>query len=223
MAPGGLAGVGRWNRPFLALLAALIALLVAVPLVGYTSQPRPAVDVLFSLVLVAGIAAASGRSGHLRIGAVLGVVALATRWGAYAIPHPTAAIVTLSSSLAFLGFTAASVLSVLARERRVSADTVSGGICVYLLAGVAWALAFNLVDVVRPGSLGLPLGLPDPSTRELLYFSFVTMTTLGYGDIVPVSQAARTLAVGEAVFGQLFVAVFIARLVGLYSAHLGEE
>ena len=206
----------------MALLAALIALLVVVPLVGHTSQPRPAVDVLFSLVLVAGIAAASGRSGHLRIGAVLGAVALATRWAAYAIPHPAAGIVTLSSSLAFLGFTAWSVLSAVARERRVTADTVSGGICVYLLAGVTWALAYNLVDVVRPGSLGLPSGLPDPSTRDLLYFSFVTMTTLGYGDIVPVSPAARALAVGEAVFGQLFVAVFIARLVGLYSARLGE-
>ena len=204
------------QRPFLPLLLALAAVFFLVPILGGESRPRPTLDLLFSLVLVAGVGAATGSRVHLRVGLGLGALALATRWLVYASPDALA--VMLLSNLAFFGFTALAVFSAVARQRQVSSDTITGGICVYLLLAVLWALMFQLVEVFEPGSFGLPDGAASPSLRDLLYFSMVTMTTLGYGDILPVSSPARALASGEAIFGQLFVAIFIARLVGLYAA-----
>jgi Ca2+/Na+ antiporter len=174
------------------------------------------VDLLFSLVLVAGVRAATRPGAQLWAAASLGLLALGTRWAVYATPEVMGLM--LVSNLAFFGFTAVAVFSAVSRQSEISVNTISGGICVYLLIAVIWAILFQFVELLEPGSFRLPGGETDLSLRDLLYFSMVTMTTLGYGDITPISSAARSLASGEAVVGQLFVAIFIARLVGLYTA-----
>ncbi len=212
-------GLKSLQRPFLPLLVSLAAIFFVVPILGGEARPHPIVNVLFSLVLVAGVGAATQSRVHLRIALVLGVLALVGRWLIYASPDALAVMLVSNLALAaFFGFTAVTVFSTVARQRVVSADTITGGICVYLLLAALWALMFQLVELFEPGSFRLPSGETSPSLRELLYFSVVTMTTLGYGDITPVSSAARALASSLAVFGQLFVAIFIARLVGLYTA-----
>ncbi len=98
------------------------------------------------------------------------------------------------------------------RARRVTADTIVGGICVYLLIGLLWALVYILLNNLKSGVISFE---GDPS---LFYFSFTTLTTLGYGDIVPKGRFVMMLANFEAISGQIFLAVFIARLVGLHTA-----
>ena len=103
------------------------------------------------------------------------------------------------------------------RPGNVTHHRVQGAICVYLLAGLAWAYSYETLLILDPFALHLPTGgLMIPVRTGLLrYFSFVTLTTLGYGDILPVSPFARALATSEALFGQLYPAVMIARLVSL--------
>ena len=98
------------------------------------------------------------------------------------------------------------------RASRVTADTIVGGICVYLLIGLLWALMYILLNNLKSGVIAFD---GDPS---LFYFSFTTLTTLGYGDIVPKGRYVMMLANFEAISGQVFLAVFIARLVGLHTA-----
>ena len=102
-------------------------------------------------------------------------------------------------------------------------DKIFAAICVYMLVGYAWTFAYALVDELRPGSfVTSSIDMPtDYVTRvlQMRYFSFMTLTTVGYGDIVPHSDAARTLAALEAVTGQIFLTVLIARLVGLHIVH----
>lgn len=203
------------ERPFLGLLISLVALWCVAPFMA-TQGPRPAFDVLLSLVLAGGVGAATGSRRHLHVALVLGGLALVTRWAVYADSHALAP--ALLANLAFLGFTVFAVSTALSRQHRVSSDTITGGICLYLLLGVLWALGYQLLELLAPGSLRHPLAVARLSTGELFYFSIVTMTTLGYGDITPNSPAARVLTAGQAVFGQLFIAIFIARLVGLYTA-----
>ena len=88
-----------------------------------------------------------------------------------------------------------------------------------MLFGVACGLAFFLLNAVVPGSLSMSTTFNDDLLGSYVYFSFVTLTTLGYGDISPVSQQARSLALVEAVVGQLYLAVLIGKLVGMYSGH----
>ncbi len=107
---------------------------------------------------------------------------------------------------------------------RMTSDRIAGAVAVYLLLGLLWALFYGIIAATIPGSF---TGIERFSMAEsgaqmdFIYFSFVTLTTLGYGDISPVAPIAKTLAWLEAVFGQLFLAVTIARLVSLEIAHRG--
>lgn len=109
----------------------------------------------------------------------------------------------------------------LMRAERATAETLIGAVCGYLLVGIAASLLFSAVEAITPGAVRL--GLPADAdaalrTRTILYFSFVTLTTIGYGDIVPVSPAARMLAVTTGVVGQFYIAGVVARLVSLLVA-----
>lgn len=99
---------------------------------------------------------------------------------------------------------------------KVSSDTIKGGICIYLLIGFLWALLYYIVTFFNPHAFSTPAVQDDIS---LFYFSFVTLTTVGYGDIHPISKMAMVLSNMEALVGQLYLAIFIARLVGLHIIH----
>lgn len=99
--------------------------------------------------------------------------------------------------------------------KEVDADTVKGGICVYLLLGIAWMALYRFVYELNPGSFSVQFS----NVWEFMYFSFTTLTTLGYGDITPVSSFAMMLTNLEAMAGQLFLAIFVARLVGMHVAY----
>jgi len=97
--------------------------------------------------------------------------------------------------------------------RKVSTDTIIGGICVYILLGFLWALFYYLIYCFDKGAFSLQAQGANPN---LFYFSFITLTTTGYGDIFPLDKVAMVLASLEAVVGQIYLAVLIARLVGLH-------
>jgi voltage-gated potassium channel Kch len=107
----------------------------------------------------------------------------------------------------------------------VTGHRIRGAIVTYLLIGLVFSLAYSLIDALVPGSFAVAGSATTPvaggaeSDLRWVYYSLVTLTTLGYGDITPISELARRLAVLEALIGQLFVAVLIARLVSLEIAH----
>lgn len=119
----------------------------------------------------------------------------------------------------FYGFTIYNVLRAVLRPGPVSADKISGAIAAYMLTAIGWAGLYGLTDSLVPGSFDI-LGHSDAgsplSVRDLMYFSFTTLTTTGYGDITPVSRHAQSLAILEQMFGTFYVAILIARLAGLY-------
>ena len=102
---------------------------------------------------------------------------------------------------------------------RVSMDTIFQAISVYLLLGLAWAFAYVSLELIIPGSFSIGVDLTvqsDLDFHKFLYFSFVTMTTLGYGDITPVTPPAGSLSYVQAVVGQIYLTVLVARLVGMH-------
>ena len=113
----------------------------------------------------------------------------------------------------FFGFTAAVLFLEVFRSRAVDHDVLAGAACCFILIAFAWSSAYVWLEVSQPGSFSIPAGA-DP-WPELLYFSFVTLTTLGYGEITPTVDAARSLVLLEAVVGVLYSAIVVARLVGL--------
>jgi uncharacterized membrane protein YhdT len=122
----------------------------------------------------------------------------------------------LASTLIFLAFISLCVYSIL-REliptERVTSDIIRGGICIYFLLGFFWAATYNIVQIFDSDSF---TSAAKTTTRaDLIHFSFTTLTTIGYGDISPLSKVARVLANLEGIVGVLYPAIFIARLVGL--------
>ena len=203
------------------LLAALVFFLVTTPFAMHTTLGQYRFRVLFSLVLIGGVATMRSRRKIL-IAAFLAVPAIAGNWIATVSQIEHVHVFTYSVSAIFLAYITVTIMVSLLSETQVTSDTVLGGVCVYLLVGVVWLMLYSLAIQYEPNAIlsnGAPLSaLLEEGPVTLLYFSFVTLTTLGYGDVVPNSSVARMLASGEAITGQLFVAILIARLVGMHAA-----
>jgi hypothetical protein len=133
--------------------------------------------------------------------------------------------------IVFLGYVIGVMLRAIFDSRQVTFNTVCTSLCIYLLLGLVWALAYTVVDVLDPAAFTCTVdAVKHPSWMQLgrgntavLYFSFATLTTLGYGDIVPTSPISRMLASIEAITGQLYLAVLVARLVGMHIVHSMEQ
>ncbi len=205
----------RPSRPVDVLFVTLVLLVFFAPLAGSTRLP--ALNVLLTLVIVAAINLTSSNRRTLVIGFIFGVPALIFAWlGRGESTGLTTAIRYLIFDLLLLQVFVVMLRAVL-KARRVTRETVQLGLSCYLLLGLLWAAAYATLELLQPGSLSLPPGMSvQAAYGQASYFSFVTLTTVGYGDILPVTPAARGLANLEAVAGVLFVAVFIARLIAAY-------
>ncbi len=209
-------------RSYTGLLTGFLILIIAHLLGQYLERGMWLLEVAFVVMLVFAIDAVAGDRHGMRMAFFLGLPAVAGGLAAVVWHEAPAIVVTLTFAVT-LGFLVA-VIVVLQRHimasDRVSGDTLRGAVCVYLLLGVGWAIAYRFVGFLEPNAFNIPDHFVDPG-RGLalhLYFSFVTLTTLGYGDISPISPLARTLAWLEAFCGQIYVTITIARLVSMYIA-----
>lgn len=216
--------------PFAALLVTLVLTMLLTPFVSEAPFGISHFRYFGTGVLLAGLYAVSRRRRLFWIGVAIVLPSLALEW--WLGFHPAKPLVVAHFALSFtaLCYTASVILYTILDEERVTLDTVFGGICVYLMIGLIWVLAYSIVEYLQPGSFrvdGGPLTRPlDPGEfrhAELMYFSYVTLTTVGYGDILAKTDPARALAAAEAVFGSLYLAVFIARLVGLHMVHQRKD
>lgn len=180
---------------------------------------------LYTGLLMASIYALSDTRRHVVIAVLLALPALLFVWIDGLAGSPSYKIAYLVFGLLFVGYTVVRVLSYVLNGEEVVADKIYGALSAYLLLGHGWAFAYIIVEALNPGSFA---GLSEPGLvegigSELIYYSFVTLTTLGYGEITPVSLPARNLAAMEAVTGVLYLATLIASLVGLYRGAGGSR
>ena len=202
------------------LLVALVVLLIAAPFVEELEGGKLILSVLFSLVLLAAVFAVADRKRTLLIALVLAVPALTARWVNNFEPHLVHPAVFLVCALLLLAFVIGHLLYFILHAPVVNVEVLCASIAAYLMLGLMWTVGYWLVDQVTPGgafSFNTNRGAHSMNGFTGFYFSFITLSTVGYGDITPVSQAARWLAAMEAMTGSLYVAVLIARLVSLYS------
>ena len=203
----------RDDRGHSIFLAALVAMIV-VPALGPVGLPgRLLGDALVSLMLVSGAAAVADRPRAVLIVSVITVAALLVRWASWLFPTADLAVWREISTLATLVALCWVVLALVLRPGPITTRRIEGAIAVYLLLGFSWAHAYELVVLWHPGAFtGAVEGRGSPPWT---YYSFVTLTTMGYGDIMPVHPLARAGAVLEALTGQLYLAIMLARLVSL--------
>jgi voltage-gated potassium channel len=190
------------------------------PLVARLKSGGLIETILMTLVLLCAVLSIAGERRAL-LGLVLVAPAAIGEWLIYWRPELLIYVVTRGVGLLFIGFVVVQLLRFIAHAPRVDSEVLCAAIAGYLLSGLAWSLAYALFDRLDPTSFVFTL--TPKSGRSMdgftgLYFSFITLSTVGYGDIIPVSEIARMLAMVEAIFGMFYVSLLIARLVSLYSS-----
>jgi len=207
---------------FLYLLIALVAFVTVVPALQELGYGGMIFTIFYSAILLSAAYAVSESRGHFILALILAGPALVLRWINYFLEVPWLQFVVEVLTVLFLLLVAMLILSHVLKTERVSREKIFGALSVYLLLGFIWAILFIMVDFLVPGSLRY--GQDQALTgAQMVYYSLVTLTTLGYGDIVPIAPSARALATLEAITGQLYLTVLVARLVGLHITHSWKQ
>ena len=205
----------RGQRRYTILLVGLGGLIVTPAFLGSPAAESLPFRILFLAVLLAACWAVFPRPRVRAACLILAVVAAICQWP----PLTDAAVLPLwltrLAPVAFLICVALVILGDVMRAPRVSSDTIHGAICVYLLIALAWGLSYAWLREMDPTAFR---SAADDGLDQMIYFSFVTLTTLGFGDITPLSPAARALTWLEAVIGQIYLVVLVAQLVSLHVA-----
>jgi voltage-gated potassium channel len=218
---------------FVLLFFSLVAFFVLAPILheireAVAPQGLPFIEPILFLGLLGGVVVSLTTTPHAKAAALgLGLPTAILTIGHGFYNSTALALVRHLFSALFLGYTMAVMLRFIFTTRRVDFNTIAASLCIYLLLGLIWALAYSSIDSLNPHAFKFmaDTASPAPTMRigtgtsmAALYFSFTTMTTLGYGDIVPLSPIARGLAIVEAITGQLYLVVLVSRLVGLQIA-----
>jgi len=197
-------------------LAALVLLIVSSPFLDDVGSGAIQA-VLLTIVFLSAVLATGGSYRTLVWGSVLSVPAVVGKWANYWWPHLVTPEYFLLPAMLFTGFIVSHILIFTLRSPRVNSGVLCAAIANYLMLGLLWSFSYTLVARLVPDSFSFSEAGHTMTGFNGLYFSFATLCTVGYGDIAPVSNAARILAMAEAVVGMVYMTVLVARLVSMYS------
>jgi hypothetical protein len=215
------------KKGVVALLVSLLLLYGLYPLIRAAVPGGVFINLFLSVMFFAGVYSAGARKRGMVVMLFLGGPALILTWAFHLRPSVALGAIGVGFAMAFVAYMIFLLLNTIRRAQTVTSDVVFGAASVYLLIGLFWAFAYILIVAFVPGAFHAPHveRLVQEGTLQMsgisvfLYYSIVTLTTLGYGDIVPVAPIAQTLSSLEAIIGQLYLAILLGRVVGLHVAH----
>ena len=197
------------------LTISMVLLLLIFPFFEKSNIQLIITNIFLTAILIFGVYAVSYSRKNIMIATALGLPWFGLSWIDLfkLISSPIIAPITNILLMLFLTFTMLVIFSFVLKSTEMNRDVLYGAVSIYMLIGGIWWVIYMFVDMFQPGSFS---GIK--SWSDFLYYSFSTLTTVGYGDIVPVTSAARSFAVLEAIVGVMYLAIIISRLVGMYIA-----
>ncbi len=213
---------GIFQRRFQMLLVFILLTMLVSPLLENYIGMRLLLNICFTAILLSAAFATSDRRSNPYIASFLALPMLFSYWAGNLLPGPMLKILGLGSGVLFFLYIISAILTCVLRAERITQEVISGALVVYLLLGLLWTFIYSLTEHLSPGSFFSTTSLGEENRFAFLYYSYVTLTTLGYGDVTPLTPMATSLAVLEAIIGQIYLTVLIARLVGMHIAHSGH-
>jgi len=209
------------EKRYTVLLTTLLLLFAVYPFSVETRFRGDALAVVVSLVIISVVWVVSSHKARLLF-LGLAIISLYGDWISYFGSYPNIELIGACARILLLTFVILLILKDIIEAQEVSRHILSGCASVYLLLGLLWATLYWIIEFFTPGAIQ-DKGGNITELGGLLYYSFVTITTLGYGDIIPTTVPARMFSVLEAIIGQLFLTVLIARFVGLHIAQASRK
>jgi len=208
---------------FLSLLVGLVSLIVIYPFFYELPFAYLILDLFISFILIFSIYSFSQKKQSLVITLFLAVPAFLISWSKYFYTYPMLTEIETIFRILFFGYILVLLTFGVFKAKKVNTNIIYGSVCIYLLMGLIWAFIYSFLELTHPGSfnsaltdIGANANSQGGLTLRLVYFSYVTLTTLGYGDITPVTPPAQLIATMEAITGQFYLAILVARLIGMY-------
>ncbi len=204
---------------FIYLLAGLLFLLLVIPLIRDLTEFSflHITELAYIGFIIIGIWSLQGSRRWFLLGILLAALGIGGNILTLANAGTFFIYLSLCSYIVFLLLTIVLAIYQAVNLRTVDANNIIGAICIYLLLGVMWSFFYVLVNILIPGSYNVSIsGSPFEQVQDFMYYSFVTLTTLGYGDIVPIRDTSRALSVIEAILGQFYIAILVAGLVASF-------
>ena len=201
---------------FFILLCLIGGLLVLVPILNRFVAARIFLDIFLTAIVISVAYIISHKKRNLIFGVTLGVVMLASLWIPYTDQNKWIAASGMIAGALLIAFGMASLLDLMLKSKGVNREIIYAAILLYLLAALMWAFVYTFLELVDPASFNIELVRSEGQLLVFQYYSFVTITTLGYGDITPVTEVAKAFSVLEALVGQLYLVVAVAWLVGMH-------
>ena len=210
------------NRFLFLLILFFLTLLVGSFIHDYLKL-RYIFDLAISAIFIFAIYAIAEKIHQLITTICLAVPMFVSLWTKYFTDLETLSVVGEICGIFFFGYSIYCIANYLLKQREIDRETIFAALVIYMLMAFMWARAYSLLEVLDPGSFGLPEGNVFENRVVYLYYSFVTITTLGYGDITPLTDKASGLAIVEAIIGQFYLVVLVAWLVGMYISKRQNE
>lgn len=204
---------------FYYLLIALLLTIILGPLLEEFTVLRFIFDVTLSLIFVLGCFVVSQKKYVSWVALVLSIPMLLSVWiGYFGLDMPQLTLVGRFSGIAYFALVAGTILVFVFTVRTVTWEVISAALVVYLLLGAMWGFNYGVIEALQPASFSFSDHLTKQDGSGFMYYSFITLTTVGYGDITPITGIARSFSMLEGIVGQTYMAVLVARLVGLHVA-----
>jgi voltage-gated potassium channel len=198
------------------LLCLIGGLLVLEPILSGFVAARIFLHFFLTAIFIYMVYIISGKKRHIMLNVWPAIVLLVSIWSQYVYPNQWVLATGMIAGVMLTGLVIANFLAIMLQSDEVTPAVIYAAILSYLLAALMWAFLYTFLELVDPTSFNIAVSQPEGYLSEFQYYSFVTITTLGYGDITPMTHAAKSFSVLEAVVGQLYVVVVIAWLVGNY-------
>jgi hypothetical protein len=199
----------------------MMALMILGPILEQFVAIRKLIDAFLTAIILSMLYTITSKKRVFYFGWSLAIIMLLSLWLKYFVSHDVFAMVSMLVGVFFTLLVTSQTLQFIMKSKMVTREVVYAAMLVYFLLAQLWAMVYTLLDRIDPASFSLPGGQGDFLLFE--YYSFVTLTTLGYGDITPLTKIAKAFSVLEAVVGQLYLVVVVAWFVGMLVARKSES